>query len=458
MFDGLPLQGLDRVPSVGFRCCPKGNPHSNEWHLRVCSGVFDTKQRRKVNATHDNGVRPPRWLAPALAALVALTPLAIDTYLPAIPAMAAALGADVAQVQHSVSSYLLGFAIGQLCGGPLSDRWGRVLAGTVGLCIFIASSAAILFVHQVEGLVILRFFQALGGGFATVICGAMVRDLYSGRQAARIMSMIATMILVAPMVAPLIGSWLLALGDWHIIFVFLLLYGVAMLVLVRAALPETVSRWSRARRQRQPRRHLFRSYGEIVRCRRAMGFLLGQAMVSGSLFIYVTTAPFVFMTQFGVSAAKFPLYFGACVLGMVVMVQANIRLLRSHAPRQILLVGMVVQLTAASGQLILVLWLGEQQGVLSWMLMLVPTVASFGLLAPNSAACYLEFFPRIGGSANALYGAALFIFGGLVGGGVNTLLDGSLVPVALGMWVCAALALSAALGLARAHRPIRGEQ
>ena len=402
--------------------------------------------------------KPPRWLAPCLAALVALTPFAIDTYLPAIPAMAQTLGVEVSRVQHSVSSYLLGFAIGQLCGGPLSDRWGRILVGTIGLTVFILSTALILFANTVEALVTLRFFQALGGGFAAVIVGAIVRDLYHGREAARIMSMIATMMLIAPLVAPVIGSTLLNFGDWHAIFVFLLIYGALMMGLVRVVLPETVSKFRRARRQRESRRTLFRNYGQIFRCRRALGFLFGQGLVSGCMFIYITTAPFVFMQHFGVSSANFPLLFGSCVLALVVMVQLNIRLLKVFEPRQILLAGVSLQLLSCVLLLASTLYFGESQPLLAWMVPLVMAMGAIGIITPNSAACYLEFFPKISGTANALYGATLFIAGGLLGGLVNGILNGTLVPIAVGMLCCSAAALGSALFVARARQPIEMDE
>lgn len=395
---------------------------------------------------------PPRWLAVWLAALVALTPFSIDSYLPAIPAMAEALGTGVARVQHSVSSFLLGFAIGQLLGGPLSDRWGRRLVGTIGLLVYIATSLMVLFASHVDHLIILRFLQAIGGGFATVICAAIVRDLYRGRQAAKIISMISTMMLVAPLIAPVIGSLLLVAAGWQSIFIFLLLYGAAMLVLVRFLLPETVSRFSRVRRQRTPKSSLVRNYGQVLRNRRALGFLAAQSCVSGSMFIYITTAPFVFMEFFEVPASHFPIYFGICVLGLICMVQVNIRLLNFFEPRNILLVGIILQ-GLGCGLLLLGTMTGVKE-ILLWMVPLVLVISCIGITGPNATACFLEFFPRISGSANALYGATIFITGGLLGGIVNGLHTGTLVPIAGTMLACATAALLAALFVARAREPI----
>lgn len=395
---------------------------------------------------------PPSWLAVWLAALVALTPFSIDSYLPAIPAMAGTLDTAVARVQHSVSSFLLGFAVGQLLGGPLSDRWGRRGVGTIGLSIYIASSALVLFATHVDHLIVLRFFQAIGGGFATVICAAIVRDLYKGREAARIISMISTMMLVAPLIAPVIGSLLLAAGGWQSIFIFLLCYAAAMLALVWLLLPETVSRFSRARRQRGPKRDLLRNYRLVLGNRRALGFLAAQACVSGSMFTYVTTAPFVFMEYFQVPAKQFPLFFGSCVLGLICMVQVNIRLLKFVEPRNILLAGISLQLLGCS-----LLLLGTLTGVKEiwlWMGPLVLVIACIGITGPNAAACFLEFFPRVSGSANALYGASIFIAGGLLGGIVNGLHTGTLVPIAATMLGCSVTALLSAMFIARARQPI----
>ncbi|WKD49745.1 multidrug effflux MFS transporter [Microbulbifer spongiae] len=396
--------------------------------------------------------KAPRWLVVWLAALVSLTPFSIDSYLPAIPAMAAALESDVAQVQYSVSSFLLGFALGQLCGGPLSDRWGRRLVGSIGLIIYIVTSLLVLFAEHVGQLISLRFLQAIGGGFATVICAAIVRDLHSGREAAKIISIISTMMLTAPLIAPLIGSLLLEVGGWQSIFVFLLLYAMAMLLLVRRLLPETVPRFTRARRQRMPLGSLIASYAVVLRNRRALGFLAAQACVSGSMFIYITTAPFVFMEYFNIGANQFPLFFGACILGLIVMVQVNIRLLNLFQPRSIFLAGISLQLLGC-GLLLLCTLTGIRE-LLLWMVPLVLVISCIGIIAPNAAACYLEFFPKVSGSANALYGAAIFITGGVLGGLVSSLHTGTLTPIAASMFASALVALLSAVVVAKACQPI----
>jgi DHA1 family bicyclomycin/chloramphenicol resistance-like MFS transporter len=162
------------------------------------------------------------------------------------------------------------------------------------------------------------------------------------------------------------------------------------------------------------------------------------------------------MQYFAIPASHFPIYFGLCVLGLIAMVQLNIRLLNHFEPRSILLAGILLQLLGCA-----LLLLGTLTGVKEislWMAPLVLVMACIGITGPNAAACFLEFFPKISGSANALYGATIFITGGILGGIVNGLHTGTLVPIAGAMLACAITALLAALFIARAQQPIETEE
>ncbi|MCH9690754.1 MAG: multidrug effflux MFS transporter [Gammaproteobacteria bacterium] len=394
-----------------------------------------------------------RWLPVCLAALVALTPFSIDSYLPALPDIAAALNSGVTQVQHSISSFLFGFAIGQLLGGPLSDRWGRRLVAFIGLMIYLFTTIAILFINHVEQLVTLRFFQAFGGGFATVIAAAIVRDLYSGREAAKILSIIGTMMLLAPLIAPAVGSALLTVAGWQSIFIFLLIYAFAMLLMVRWLLPETVPRFTHTRRQQSKPHSLFKNYQAILGNKRALGILFSQSCVAGSLFIYITTASVVFIEHFKVSSSQFPLLFCAGILGYIAMIQLNIRLLKFFEPRKILLSGICIQLLGCI--FLLAAALIDDQSLMLWMVPLVLVIACAGITGPNGQACYLEFFPKISGSASAIYGATLFSAGGVLGAVANAMYADALAPLAGAMLGCASMALLVALVVAQIWRPIK---
>lgn len=404
------------------------------------------------NATTSITKKNLRWLPLWLAALIALAPFSIDSYLPAIGHIATALNTQVTQVQHSISSFFLGLAIGQLLGGPLSDRWGRRPIGTIGLLIYLITTSAILFTTNVEQLVMLRFFQALGGGFTMVIVGAMVRDLYNGREAAKIFSIISSIVLLAPLVAPAAGSALLVAVGWRGIFIFLLIYACAMLIVVRWLLPETVSRSTRIGRQGVSLRSLFKDYRKILANHRSLGLLLTQSLITGSLFIYITTAPFVFIEHFKISAGQFPLFFCIGVLGFICMTRLNLRLLNFFSPRKILLVGIYIQLLGCV--LLLCTTLLNDQSLTLWMVPLTIVIACAGITTPNVLACYLEFFPGLSGSAYALFGTARFAVGGILGAIVTGLHTGTLALIASIMLICTITALLIALLLAQIRRPI----
>ena len=162
----------------------------------------------------------PLYFLPFVSAMVGLGPVAIDTYLPALPSMAAYFQADIVALNLTVSTYLFGFGIGQLIGGPISDQIGRKPVGLVGLALFIIATIAIMYSASALEIQILRGLQAIGGGFATVICNAMVRDAFEPAEAAKRFPMVMLVMLVAPLVAPVLGSFLMDLG-WQAIFVFM---------------------------------------------------------------------------------------------------------------------------------------------------------------------------------------------------------------------------------------------
>ena len=175
----------------------------------------------------------PRRLALLLGTLVALGPLAIDTYLPALLAMSEHFAVPIHDVEISVSVYVLGVALGQWLGGPLSDHFGRKPVAYAGLLLFISSSLMIPFSADIQALYVLRFLQAVGGGASVVIAAASVRDHFTGQQAASVLTSIGLVMLIAPLVAPAVGVALLNLAGWQSIFFMLAGYGALLMLLVR---------------------------------------------------------------------------------------------------------------------------------------------------------------------------------------------------------------------------------
>lgn len=350
-----------------------------------------------------------RRVALLVAANTALAPLAIDAYLPAIPAMAEAVGASVHLTELSVSLFLFGFALGQLIFGPLSDRLGRrpVLLG--GIVVFLLSSLAITQVESLEALWALRFVQALGGGASVVNSAAIVRDCFSGREAAKVLSTMVMILMLAPLVAPALGSLLLYLADWWLIFAFLALYAAFVLWLLGRYLPETHGRDPDAPSFTQ----VLGNYLTVLRHREAMGYICAVSMSFAGMFAFITGSPFLYMEYFGLSAAAYPFVFGANILVMAGSNRINIRLLKRSSPQRNLLWGLGIQF--AAGLLLLLIFASGLDSLYTVAPLLMVFVGMQGLIGPNAMSSMLDHFPGMSATATAMQGSIQFSCGALAG-------------------------------------------
>ncbi|WP_438766735.1 Bcr/CflA family multidrug efflux MFS transporter [Kushneria sp. TE3] len=369
-----------------------------------------------------------RRLALLVAANTALAPFAIDAYLPAIPAIALHIDANIHLTELSISIFLLGMALGQLIFGPLSDRIGRkpVLLG--GITIFMLSSLLLTQVDAFWPLMALRFLQALGGGACVVNSPAIVRDCFSGREAARVLSTMVMILMLAPLVAPAVGSVLLTLVDWWAIFLFLALYAVALLYLIMRYLPETRTPDPAAPRGAG---QVLRNYALVLKHREAMGYIAAVSLSFAGMFCFITSSPYVYMEYYDVSSQLYPFVFGANIIVMALSNRLNIRLLGCYSPQQLLRLGLGIQLGA--GVLIVVSVLTGLDA-LWWMVLLIMFfVGVNGLISPNAVSSMLDHFPGMSATANAVLGSMQFTAGGLAGALVSGLQMASIWPMVLGM-------------------------
>lgn len=350
-----------------------------------------------------------RRVALLVAANTALAPFAIDAYLPAMAAIAGHIGASIHHTELSLSTFLAGFALGQLVFGPVSDRIGRkpVLLG--GLVIFLLASLVITTVDSLGELLSWRFVQALGGGATVVNSAAIVRDCFEGREAAKVMSTMAIIMLMAPLVAPVVGSGLLYLADWWLIFVFLAVYAGFLMWLLGTRLPETRPP---GRSAATPSRVLA-NYASVLRDRQAMGFIAAASMSFAGLFAFITASPFLYLEHFDLTPSLYPLVFGVNVVAMVAANRLNIRLLRWRTPLQNLRLGLAIQLAAGLG---LVFVVASGLASLATMVPLIVLFAgTIGLIAPNAITSLLDRFHHMSATAAALQGSLQFSSGALAG-------------------------------------------
>ncbi|MCY1281122.1 Bicyclomycin resistance protein [compost metagenome] len=365
------------------------------------------------------------WLV-LLGALTAIAPMSTDMYLPAFPAITAALQLPAGGMELSFSSYFVGVLLGILCYGPLSDRYGRKPPLLFGLALYSLASLAITQVDSLAGLVGWRFLQGLGGCAGTVLTTAIVRDRCAPQDTARVLSRIMLVMGLAPILAPLAGGLLLALWGWQSIFLVLTVFGLGCLLAVYALLDETLAP---AHVQPLHPGAVLRRYGRLLTNRIFVGYLLSQAFAAGAMFAYIAGSPFVLLDLHGIAPSHYGLFFGLNGIGLLLASQLNRRLLRRHHASLLLARALWAPLTA--GVLLLVAELAGLRSLALLMLAFFVLVSSIGLVNPNASAMAMAGQAEQAGSAAALLGATTFGMGMLGGAFIGFAHDGSGLPLAL---------------------------
>lgn len=383
-------------------------------------------------------------LALLLGATVALSPFAMDAYLPAFPEMAAAFGVTTAEVGVTVSVYLVGLALGHLVGGPLSDRYGRdrVLFG--GLVLFLAGSLLMAASPTFAALIGWRFVQALGAGWCMVSVPAIARDHTSGAEGARLFSLIGLVIFIAPATAPSIGTLILSFTGWPGIFVFLAAYAGGLGLLLRLTL---FRRWKGRPERRHPLRTVVTNYGLVLRDGTAMRLLAVQALVFSVMILFITHASFIFQEWYGLSKAAFSGWMAAHMILMGGFNLLNRWILNYRHPAVVLRAA--VGLQAAAAVYLTAVALTDPPLAL-FLPGLLLAIGAFGAGVPNTFSLYLEFFRDIAATASALMGAVRFSVAGLISAFSSMLVGGSLAGVVAMMAACALAALVLTWGAPRA--------
>ncbi|SOB77529.1 MFS transporter, DHA1 family, bicyclomycin/chloramphenicol resistance protein [Marinobacter sp. LV10R510-11A] len=386
------------------------------------------------------------WTTILLAAAVALGPLATDMYLPALPQIGSDFGSGTSQVQLTLSLYLVGFAIAQLVCGPLADRFGRKPIMIGGFVLFAIASIGCALASNIETLILCRFLQALGGSAGPVLGRAAIRDIYTPREAAKIMALLASIMALAPAVAPTLGGLMVAGFGWHSIFLALGGYALIMAVVVAFGIPEPMRP-----EYRQPLKlcSLLRNYRAIGTDISFLGYTLTNALLFSGLFAFLSGSSFVLIDFLEVPPQKFGLYFAGIVVGYVAGNLAAIHLGSRLVPDQILVRGLVI--AVAAGSLMMALALAEVFSVWAVILPQALFMAGTGMVMPQTMAGAMANFPRMAGSASALFGFAQMAIAACAGMLVGHLHDGTSLVMATIIAICAACALASYLLLVQRH-------
>lgn len=372
-----------------------------------------------------------------LAALAAFAPLAIDLYLPSLGAIGRDLQATSGQVQQTVTIFLAGFALGMLFYGPLSDRYGRRKMIFAGTSVFVAASLACMWAQSIEQLLLFRLVQAFGGGAAAVISRAVVRDLFAETESARVMAMISMVTSVAPMIAPLLGAYILELGTWRHEFLFLALFGIGCSIGAYVLLPETLSKV----RTQTSILVAFQGYRTVLQQRDARMLILAGGALFGAMFAYITGTPYVYIEFFALGEKTYALLFGSNILTLTAFGYVSSRIVQRTGTTALIKTGTFLSLAGA----VLVMAGAYNGGTEKWNLVLqvlgfLVCVGSLGLVAPNTVAKLLGQHPNNAGAASALYGCAQFGLGCMASLLVSLIHDDTALPMAATVLGFAALA------------------
>ncbi len=370
-----------------------------------------------------------------LVGLVAYAAVATDLYLPALPAIVDEFNVSEAQGQLTLSLFMLGMAVGQLFFGPLSDFYGRLPVVTVGTIFFIATSVACAAAPSMEFMWVTRFIQGLAASSGPVIARAIVSDRYHGPRAAQVMSMLGAAMAVIPLIAPTIGSWILVVFDWRATYLALAVFAIAVLMGLRQfqeSAPAIGQGGVDIGR-------IFRLFSRCLSTMRFIGYQVCGTATYSAILAYLSTVAFFMRDVFELPSQYFGYAFAISVAGFMVGALLCSRLVMRLGTNPTMTIGVVLTLLAA-----IVQWWAAPGGSANISLLAVSSWGLFfgiGLTSANAAMGAISLFPQSAGAASAVFGFIHATVAAIAGFIAGQLYDGTLVPTATIMLICAAIGL-----------------
>jgi DHA1 family bicyclomycin/chloramphenicol resistance-like MFS transporter len=364
-------------------------------------------------------------------------PFAIDMYLPALPAIEAALGTSVSGAQLTLVAYFLAYGTAQLVYGPLSDQIGRKKTLLIGMSIFAVGSVICASAPSIEVLVIGRLVQGIGGATVMVIPRAIIRDLYTGAQATRLMATIMLVISISPMLAPLAGSGIVALGSWREIFLVMGIFATLSLTLAQVMLPETLKP---ERRRNVNIKELSRSCGILLRDPVFVGLTFIAGFGMASFFLFVSSASFVYTGQYGLTPTEFSLAFAFNAVGFFIATQIAGRLADNWGLAT--LIGRGVFGFATCATILAVLMLAGYNDMWLLLIGLFLAYACLGVVIPSAMVAALDAHGRRAGMASSLSGSMTMLTSAICIGLSTPFFDGTALPMVASIALCGLAAVT----------------
>ena len=379
-----------------------------------------------------------------LGLLAMLMPLSIDMYLPALPVISAQFGVPAGSAQMTLSTYILGFALGQLFYGPMADSLGRkpvILGGTL---VFAAAAVACALAQTIDHLIIMRFFHGLAAAAASVVINALMRDIYPKEEFSRMMSFVMLVTTIAPLVAPMAGGAVLVWFSWHVIFWILALAALLASAMIFFFIDETLPV---ERRQKFHIRTTIGNFASLFRHKRVLSYMLASGFSFAGMFSFLSAGPFVYIELNHVSPQHFGYYFALNIVFLFIMTIINSRFVRRVGALNMFRAGLWIQFVMA-----ILLVVSAFLGVGFWAL--VVGVAAFvgcvSMVSSNAMAVILDEFPHMAGTASSLAGTFRFGIGAIVGALLSMATFTTAWPM---LWAMAFCATSSILFYLYASRP-----
>ncbi|CAM8309794.1 Bcr/CflA family multidrug efflux MFS transporter [Enterobacter asburiae] len=379
-----------------------------------------------------------------LGLLAMLMPLSIDMYLPALPVISAQFGVPAGSAQMTLSTYILGFALGQLFYGPMADSLGRkpvILGGTL---VFAAAAVACALAQTIDHLIIMRFLHGLAAAAASVVINALMRDIYPKEEFSRMMSFVMLVTTIAPLVAPMAGGAVLVWFSWHAIFWILAVAALLASAMIFFFIDETLPV---ERRQKFHIRTTIGNFASLFRHKRVLSYMLASGFSFAGMFSFLSAGPFVYIELNHVSPQHFGYYFALNIVFLFIMTIINSRFVRRVGALNMFRAGLWIQFVMA-------IWLVVSAflGVGFWAL--VVGVAAFvgcvSMVSSNAMAVILDEFPHMAGTASSLAGTFRFGIGAIVGALLSMATFTTAWPM---LWAMAFCATSSILFYLYASRP-----
>jgi drug resistance transporter, Bcr/CflA subfamily len=404
----------------------------------------------------ETGSRPAigfREFVALMAALMTINAIGIDSMLPALPAISRSLGITAEnQRQWIISAYMLGFGVTQIIYGPLADRYGRRPVTLVGLLLYLAMSLLASFATTFETMIVARTLQGMAAASSRVLVISMVRDCYSGRQMARVMSLTVIIFLAAPILAPSIGKLILLVAPWQAIFHALAVFAGVLALWLMLRLGETLH--PDHRRSIAPQ-EILRAAKKVVTDRCSIAYTLGQTAPFGAMIGFVTSAQQLFTDVFD-AAETFPIYFAIIAGAMGLAAFINSRIVMRFGSRRVSHAAVIGYIAVEAVHLIFIAMFGDSLG--SFVTFQFSTMFFSGLVGSNFSAMAMESMGTIAGTASSVQGTIATLVATAIGIAVGQSFNGTAVPIVLGYFLCGIVALIAALfaergELFRPHHP-----